>query len=280
MSIATQSSESLKGAAALAVLGAVALAAAALWPSCITEDRSIVLGPIACTNTADCPGGTWCSATTGCCTVATGGCEAGSCPLGDRCACDGRCYPADCLGDGDCSANTFCNSNGECQAKTGCGSDQDCPCSELCGATASCVPGCKGDADCCDGQFCKDGSCFEPIGCKGDTDCPKGSYCETDGTCVAFCKVNEDCPAGSVCGDNGFCYQSCSAAKACPSENMICGEDGFCYLLEGCVTDADCEEGELCGSDYNCYANVPCNTNDDCPKGAVCSEDKNICVIP
>ncbi len=133
------------------------------------------------------------------------------------CPCPGQCEPdvdADCSDDDDCGAGSVCEPSGP-----------------LCGPDNTCVPGCHGDDQCADNEFCQQLNCLtcpcpgqcEPVpdpGCADDYDCAPGTVCEPEGpgcgpsnACVPGCHSNADCSYGQSC-QQVFCF-TCPCPGQC-----------------------------------------------------------------
>ena len=159
-----------------------------------------------------------------------------SCDLGEFCSDKNWTCEAGCLSDSDCSAGSTCNTEKrECE-EYGCRSTQlDCEIGELCDVEQTeeygeCYEDTRAHCQVCDAgnnSSCpNNASCFVfELGdnCRRDSDCPDGwtcdmmadfqNYCHRD-RCLVECNPNNAnaCPRGYQCGDtSGFGDYHCIA---------------------------------------------------------------------
>lgn len=199
--------------------------------------------------------------------------------LGDRdCAAtrvcwDGRCAPARCESNDDCSAfpgrsrcSGFCV---ECVDAADCEGDSECQGNR-------CVEACTADGDCLASslhQRCRldDGVCVQ---CVRQTDCPIGSACQ-DNVCVETgldlpCEHGWWCADGQTCvesAEGGFprCRQSCDPYlldPGCPAHRH-CDVVGFGPAgrpAGACIAGAapGRGEGETCSAQSLCAPHLSC----------------------
>lgn len=181
-----------------------------------------------------------------------GDCLSDGCPAGQWCnarthRCEARpgCVVSGCPADHDCDPT-----DGQCRRRP-CGSDEACPPGEVCLPSGECVPGCRADRPCADGQVCSvassadegPGRCLS--GCRDEADCPHGETCRPDaeatplpGLCAPEppCGVHADCRADEIC-DRGSCVRGpCTEGVPCPPDAFCDPETGDC-LAGGCEDD-------------------------------------------
>ena len=177
-----------------------------------------------------------------------------------------------------------------CESDLECGTDKP-----VCDAFRGCVE-CIIDAQCDEGAYCRDSSCYTPVpcvvssDCSGETpvcnqvlgectecvtnlDCGESARCD-QGRCidVVACVNTRDCPEALVCDRNlGFCVQ-CSVDGDCPEKNT-CVEHG-CVPL--CDSDRDCiGSNRLCDQSFgHC---VDCVQHEDCPELYHCASGR--CIV-
>ena len=185
---------------------------AAPKPKCDTAASACV----ACIGDGDCPLGNLCKQN-----VCAQGCSATqACPSGQVCNTPaGVCVQ--CLTDASCSGatprcNTASNTCVQCLP-----SNDNCPTGQYCGAT-TCVPGCRGDADCAPTPSTS--VCDVPshacVQCLDDSKCPLGQVC-TGKACVGGCDATHGCPAGQGCCGGGMC-SPLDTPTSCTGCNLAC----------------------------------------------------------
>jgi hypothetical protein len=255
-----------------------------------------------------CTGSEVCNSATGCessgdpcavglyCQESTDSCE--ECLLDSHCsdgvACtDDTCVSNSCVftpNDANCADDgVYCNGPEACNAATGCFSSGD-PCAAsgyFCNEATDRCDECQVNAHCNDGVFCTVDSCVGGS-CWNS---PNNSRCPDDGL---FCNGSEYCSSVSGCRHSG---------DPCAAIGLSCNETTD--ECEGCVVDADCDDGVGCTddtcvsnncvftpNDLNClddglYCNglEICSPLDDCisvgdpceAAGRICNEDDDRC---
>jgi len=255
------------------------------------------------------------------------------------CTGDDVCHPTDgCLNTGNpCAAGLHCQeSTDSCEE---CILDSHCtdgvPCTDNACVANSCVFTAN-DANCADdGQYCTGlERCDAATGCysEGDPCAASGYYCNDTTDRCDECQVNAHCNDGIFCTVdscvNGTCWNSPSNAR-CPDDGQYCNGSEYCSAssgcrhsgdpcaaigltcnettdeCEGCLVDADCDDGVGCTNDtcvnnscvftpddLNCaddglYCNglEICSPLDDCvsagdpceASGRICNEDEDRC---
>jgi MYXO-CTERM domain-containing protein len=204
-------------------------------------------------------------------------CQSGRCVV----LCVGKSYcsqecgagkPA-CPGGSTCSQG-FCMVTGSLALGAACSCSVDCQ-SGYCGGAEGakkCLKPCTSDAE-CPGSFCDGGVCASGGGCKDDASCGAGKFCRFDsptqsaGTCEVACNPMFDsgCPAGQVCQ---WVYMGWLDALRgrCVAANGGGGKGAGCD-----PSSAPCENHLICanaGQGQQCY--VDCRTDD----GAGCNGDE------
>ncbi len=139
------------------------------------------------------------------------------------------------------------------------GGEQDCPVL------------CSTDADCCQGQTCRDGVCSAgnecPTGCNYQCDKAAGEICDP-----ASKRCITGAPPVNCRMDNNNC--DCFTGEACVS--------GQCQPIGGdqitCVDDNGCPDGQVC-RDGTCRP-ATCQTREDCAGGACLVCKSGACTAP
>ena len=230
--------------------------------------------------------------------------------------CCGVCQAVEpqCASNADCGSCQVCV-NGQCQG-TGvveCFDDADClsgfrcqtyedqPCANHCVDLTCDMLDCDPSVPHCDlyfspcpsGQVCVEeykGCCghCEAAQCASDADCGACAAC-VGGTCMGLgdvsCLNDADCLAGETCVIDPLnpCANHCAQAVPCavdtdcaPCQACV---NGACVTPApaGCLSDADCAEGEVCeqGLPGDCQnhcvpAQIGCTTDADCGACQVC----------
>ncbi len=137
---------------------------------------------------------------------------------------------------------------------------------------------CGADSACASNQVCREGRCVTGAACTSAADCPTGQRCEPlQGVCQVPCSQPSDCAPGVdprvasllyVCRA-GDCLRQCLNDQTCGA-GFIC-EAGTC-ARSGCVTKADCPEGQYCTSAtagrclefQTCDSTAECGPNTEC----------------
>lgn len=157
---------------------------------------------------------------------------------------------------------------------------------------------CERDADCPDGNLCRQGQCAETVTCRTDDDCFYGEECQ-QGACVRlenYCERNGDCPDGQACeretrmcvadegdcSDDNDCFRGevCDRGACVPEGDAECEDDddcrsdeecvrGMCEALPDCRVDGDCRSDEICDNG-ECIQEEACTRNSDCDDDEVC----------
>jgi Cys-rich repeat protein len=224
----------------------------AINSDCEDLDGLFCNGQPICTTVYTCgTSGTPCSGETPECLEATDECV--ECVTDDNCttelpfcvenACVECEIPADCPDD-----SLYCNGGPSCTANV-CGFAGTPPCS---GGTPECLEGsdtcveCVSDDNCT--GFCVGNVCVE---------------CEEDANCYddIFCNGVESCAAGACVDGPG---------DPCTFLGLVCDEDSTGCV--GCLTNADCAEGEICDAESDsCEASSGCTSNDNCTDDLFCT---------
>lgn len=238
---------------------------------------------------ADKDGTPYCNAYTGRCVADIGGCKSDS-ECGSREFCDIalrtcralKAYCESCSQDAECGgANDHCVRH------------PDFP-----GAPPFCALGCATNADCGNGQACRDtvkgkqcvpanGRCSGGVNefctpdlgatCRVDSDCPadSGQVCDQGSrTCIAR---DSGCRASQACDpETRKCVSACRFDSECQeryTEDFICVRN-TCVQAETCFEDEDCDEGRFCFKESGApsgLCRVSCDSSDDCPLAEICS---------
>lgn len=216
---------------------------------------------------------------------------------GPGCESDFQCNPLAAGSVGDAQPNTFCldcECVFPCDPVRFCSVDTDCREDEYCGdreyrvasdpqgAIYQCVPGCRSDSSCEEGETCdvEDRNCYKA--CASDADCPDGEGCNDDGKCSqegALCCGHSDCGADEYCNQDGRCASGCATDSQCGVE---CGPDPTC--ADACPPEPTCTcEGEgcfdenwrdLCNRDPACLALCPDEPACVRDQGKVCVDNR------
>jgi len=157
--------------------------------------------------------------------------------------------------------------------------------------------GCKTDADCPLGYYCKNAKCEKvpttPAGgCKSDADCTKPNVCDkVSGMCVppstnptGGCKSNSDCTPPNLCDTKtGKCLpptgNQCDPVEGidCPSGEVCVGRQCVKLPTGGCKDNSQCPAGFYC-LNGKCVPNGStgggCTKTSQCPSGQVCVNGK------
>jgi hypothetical protein len=172
-----------------------------------------------------------------------------------------------CAARPGCVARTCPDCNGG-QVFSSCANPGDPP--SVC--TQQCPAGCRGNADCTNGELCVApgaslgcGACAVPqMTCASDGECGSGQICDVaqctcNGakSCVPGC-AGTACPVGQVCGNSNRCLpQPCTGTTPgeCPPffRCNLAGSSPFCGRIP-CTVDADCGGG-FC-VDAQCYGTL------------------------
>ena len=156
---------------------------------------------------------------------------------------------------------------------------------------------CSNDADCSDGQSCKNNSCSDVC---SPNPCAGGYKCLTEGhsySCVQ-CTADGDCTADKRCSNN-ICIDVCSG-NDCASQGKKCTTNGaHGYVCYGCTSDAACASDQkcdtgaslcvpvcpsACAGDLICTVSgahkavCSCESDANCPDGYVCDTETKQCV--
>jgi hypothetical protein len=167
------------------------------------ELSEILVQPIACTTSNECPGGSFCNGETDQCDWQ---CYTDSdCGFGGACTCDGQCTDGTPPDPGEaedpaCPRNLHLLQGQHID-------DTDCP------TGASCPATCASDAECpyntsCDLAVskCKYPTLDGERECLRDEQCPSGARCDSvSHRCTFDCVADTDCSAGEVCDCRGEC---------------------------------------------------------------------------
>ena len=158
--------------------------------------------------------------------------------------------------------------------------------------------GCKTDADCPLGYYCKNKKCelvptTPPAGCKTDADCKAPNVCDkTSGMCVppstggTGCKSDSDCTPPNLCDTkSGKCLpptgNGCDPVEGieCPVGEVCVGRQCVKLPTGGCTNNSQCPSGFYC-LNGKCVPNgTPptgggCTKTSQCPTGQVCINGK------
>ena len=214
--------------------------------------------------------------------VCGGGCDSGSCWLGEcvgggiDCDDENPCTTDGCGDGGGCThvaTVEACDDGDACTSGDACsggvcvpGAPVDCddgePCTtDACDTAAGCVHGANavpcddGDA-CTEGDACADGACASgaAIGCDDGDPCTDDA-CDTVAGCVHV--------ANSVACDDG---DACTANDACSEGACVAGTALDCDDGEPCTDDA-CDPAAGCAHSSN---TAPCDDGDACTSGDAC----------
>jgi hypothetical protein len=165
---------------------------------------------------------------------------------GQKCTAQGQCG---CMGNGDCTPPTTCNSNKVCA----CTPLTCAAINKTCGGPYS--DGCFGMIGCDDAK--QDGNETD-VDCGGDP-----NMCPT--RCVQGKKCNQtsDCSAGLTCADGYCCNMPCSGAcQACSAGKKGQGPNGVCGAVAAGLSDPRgmCMTGSMasCGEDGKCDGSGNC----------------------
>jgi hypothetical protein len=141
------------------------------------------------------------------------------------------------------------------------------------------APGCTGDAQCSDGQFCNGVEQCLSGTCTGGAavDCSDGVACTAD-SCDEGTDACGHAPNDGLCGDGQFCngVEFCDAVSGCsagpdPCPGTTCDEAGDAC---GCNLDEDCDDGQSCNGLELCSAgSCTPGTPVDCTDGIACTVD-------
>jgi hypothetical protein len=187
----------------------------ALFPCCTGLDECVALLPSAC----EAMGGVTLQ---GSATCANNPCGV-PCSDNDDCGDDlGRfCNPDDMrCGDGcrdddpnSCDRGQLCDPDTHLCIDLDCGNDMDCAEDRYCDledGRGLCVPGCREDANCPDGERCLDNVCVQFCDPADADACGEGRYCAENMRCEDICNEHADCPNGLFCeADTGICRGGC-----------------------------------------------------------------------
>jgi Cys-rich repeat protein len=152
---------------------------------------------------------------------------------------------------GMCWADADCGEGGKCVGAI------TCPCGAMCFAASQ--PGkcdygqpsaCYANDDCAAGETCEiTNDCCAPEGCLPGMICP--AVCVPCGQCVQSlptqCFADSECPAGFICEVTAECPPCTYMDPPCM---MPCKAVGKCVPSGGCLSDADCDDGDPCTGDY------------------------------
>ncbi len=191
----------------------------------------------------------------------------------------GQCIPlpdppkSECYDDDDCAPGQVCELLESCGGFMPFDCDGDTDCIAPCEMIGLCVDApeseCFEDADCDEGFVCELGSSCDDCPCDydGDSDVPCACACTTIGYCVdkpieppvEDCFDDSECGQGMVCQlpDPEECWYDCDCGYG-PDNGDGEADPAVCYCeecyvgqcvpapLDGCVSDADCPEGQFC----------------------------------
>ncbi|MEM9067444.1 MAG: hypothetical protein AAGE52_03030 [Myxococcota bacterium] len=147
-----------------------------------------------------------------------------------------------------------------------------------------CLPGCRSNADCPDGQACDpdgdlgQGTCFNPDAELGDA-CTDSEECDEDGFCLA--EFFAGWPGGA-----------CLSFGCDVAGNTGCEGDGQCLpsprggglCFGGCETDDDCRDGYSCEADDDfpdrMFCSPACEDDSACSGGRECNPALGTCDDP
>lgn len=212
----------------------------------------------ACRSAADCDDGNGCSDEV---------CGGGSCTHSNSTApCDDGlwCNGADTCGGGTCSVH----------AERTCGGG-----TPLCSETLDACVVCLNDAQCNDQEVCTTDACVNGV-CEhiaNALSCDDGVFCNGADTCArGGCVVHAGaaCDAKKLCDENKDRCAQCIDASQCPQDTSYCNGNEYCALdgtcghagspcqgatphcvessksCVGCLTDADCDDGNFGTTGY------------------------------
>lgn len=269
-------------------------------------------GP-ACTSSASCRDGEYCTTEDGVCDsncppgmacpdVCWGTCEPrrptevcysdAECQAGERCDRDPCVYPGEadfCAGE-DCrpACGGVCAPVEQCQSDRDCRPDQYCGCGPgpglpngLMPCYQQCLPreqGCMSDADCGEGLLCENGQCAPARECQSNDQCPRGWTCES--ACGAW--ENDFAPDGDDANRPAPCPSVCvpPAGPTC-EDGSVCGPNERCELVCWSACPAcDCAPGQDCfcpPCQEDCFSTcVPIAPPVTCSSDAECAPG-NVC---
>ncbi|MEE2756331.1 MAG: hypothetical protein VYA30_06705 [Myxococcota bacterium] len=200
-------------------------------------------------------------------------------------------------GDGGGGGDMLCVNNGQCPEGQYCELDG--------GRVGNCLPGCRDDEECGDGQVCNpDSHMCEDEPCEIDSDCPgSDQYCN-DGACVEGCRSTEEScneldevGRSSICDlDTRLCvplYACCTGVDMCQVELQATCEANGGVALEGaadcssnpcgveCVEDSDCgaDVTRFCSvADGRCQDGCRLDEPGSCEDGQVCDPNSHQCI--
>lgn len=201
-----------------------------------------------------CEGDLFCDAGTGACVERTrcltgsgecNGTQCSTCPEGLVCdAGSGFCVPDEACRFANCAVAQRCNEETLSCESIECTLDRHCPTGSICAAEEVCIPGCRADGDCVEGNLCsvpageEAGSCTTV--CAADEDCPWGERCvSADG--AARCELEPPCTHVRECRDGEECRQGQCLRPLCLSDDD-CSDAEYCVPDTGECADADCQD--------------------------------------
>lgn len=170
------------------------------------------------------------------------------------------------------------------------------------GGDSECAVLCSTDADCCQGQSCRDGVCSAgnecasgcnsecdkaanevcnaatkkcetgapPINCVSDCDCYSqesciSGACKFNGGDEDPCTIDDDCEEGEVCRDGSCRPESCVDREGCAGPTCLVCKDGQCTAPPPvCQGLADCCVGYKCNFGTCIEDNPGCQSDSDC----------------
>ena len=252
-------------------------------------------GTDACDNVADdgfCDNGQFCDGVETCDPV--NDCVGGSAPCNpDTEVCDENqdiCAPApDCVTDGDCNDQAFCNGvetcvAGTCQAGTPVNCDDGVGCTvDACDESTDSCDHVADDGLCDNGQFCDGVETCEPVSdCQAGTDpCAAGETCNEAND---VCEVPAECATDADCNDDVFCngVETCDASGNCQPGTPVDCDDGVGCTVDSCNEGTDtCDNAAddgFCDNGLFCDGVETCDPVNDCVAGAVpCNPDTEVC---
>ena len=173
----------------------------------------------------------------------------GNCATEYDCARGQTCYNQQCLKscyqENDCAAGQYCHEDHKV-CHDYCLSDEVCSIGYIC-SNSKCVDknsvsvpgGCQDNYQCRTGMTCHRQKCL-PI-CRQDNDCTNGQYCHDDHkVCHDFCQSDSACSNGYVCHNT----------RCILPNNMQCTKDNDCIKGFICIDDQRCERS--CDVDQHC----------------------------